>query len=98
MPAENGFDGTREEVERAIRRLSVFEYVILAASFALALGGGGLAAYLLSAGTSLPFRLTWAVVSMGLLIIPGFFVFGRDYLERCREQDRSPPEESHEDG
>ncbi len=97
MPADNGFDGTREEVERAIRRLSVFEYVILAASFALALGGGGLAAYLLSTGTRLPFRLTWAVVSMGLLIIPGFFVFGRDYLERCQE-DRLSPEERREDG
>ena len=80
VPPEHGFEGTREEVERAIRRLSAFEYVILAASFALALGGGGVAAYLLSAGTRLPFRLTWAVISMGLLIIPGLFVFGRDYL------------------
>ena len=97
MSADNGFDGTMEEVERAIRRLSVFEYVILAASFALALGGGGLAAYLLSTGTRLPFRFTWAVVSMGLLIIPGFFVFGRDYLER-RQEDPPSPEESREDG
>ncbi len=97
MPAENGFDGTREEVERAIRRLSVFEYVILAASFALALGGGGLAAYLFSAGTNLPFRLTWAVVSMGLLVIPGLFVFGRDYLER-RGEDQPSIEEDREDG
>ena len=87
MPPEHGFEGTREEVERAIRRLSAFEYVILAASFALALGGGGVAAYLLSAGTRLPFRLTWAVISMGLLIIPGLLVFGRDYLA-ARAEDQ----------
>ncbi len=82
MATENGFEGTREEMERAIRRLNVLEYVILAAAFALALAGGGVAAYLVSAGTNLPFRLTWAVISLALLLIPGFLVFGRDYLRR----------------
>jgi len=82
----NGFEGTREEMERAIRRLSVLEYVIFAAAFLLALAGGGVAAYILSVGTVLPFRLTWALISLILLIIPGLLVFGRDCLER-----RNPP-------
>ncbi len=66
-------------MERAIRRLNVLEYLILAASFLLALAGGGLAAYILSVGTALPFRLTWAIISLTLLVIPGILVFGRDY-------------------
>ena len=86
MGTENGFEGTREEMERAIRRLSVLEYVIFGAAFLLALVAGGVAAYILSVGTGLPFRHTWAVISLILLIIPGFFVFGRDHLER-----RNPP-------
>jgi len=75
---ENGFEGTREEMERAIRRLNTLEYLILAASFLLALAGGGVVAFLLSSGNALPFRLTWGVVSILLLIIPGLLVFGRD--------------------
>lgn len=82
METENGFEGTREEMERAIRRLSVLEYFIFAAAFLLALGAGGVVAYILSVGTVLPFRLTWALISLILLVIPGFLVFGRDFLQR----------------
>ena len=95
MATENGFEGTREEMERAIRRLNVLEYFILAAAFLLALVGGGVAAYILSAGTEVPFRLTWAVISLVLLIIPGFFVFGRDYLERRGGRGQPEEEQMH---
>ncbi len=82
MIEDNGFPGTREEMERAIRRLNVLEYLILAAAFILALGGGGAVAYILSAGTSLPFRLTWAIITVLLLVVPGLLVFGRDRFRR----------------
>ena len=82
MSEGHGFEGTREEMEKAIRRLNVLEFVILAAAFLLALGGGWVAAFLLSTGTSLPFRLTWAVFSLLLLIVPGVLVFGREHLRR----------------
>lgn len=75
---EHRYEGTREEVERAIRRLNVLEYAIMAAAVVLALGGGALAAYMLSSATSFPFRLTWAVCSVLLLVVPGVIVFGRD--------------------
>ncbi len=88
----NGFEGTREEMERAIRRLNILEYVIVAVTFLLALAGGGVAAYILSAGTEPPFRLTWAAISLVLLIIPGLLVFGRDFFRR-----RGPPASSGEE-
>ena len=75
-------------MERAIRRLNALEYLILASAFFLALAGGGVAAYILSAGTQIPFRLMWAVISLSLLIIPGSLVFGRDHLKRRRQAPR----------
>ena len=97
METENGFEGTREEMERAIRRLSVLEYVIFAAAFLLALVAGGVVAYILSVGTVLPFRITWALISLILLIIPGFLVFGRDCLER-RNSPVDPGEKQMDNG
>ena len=78
----NGYEGTREEMQRAIRRLDQLGYVILVAAFLLALAGGGAVAYIVSAGTSLPFRLSWAVISLFLLIVPGLIVFGRERIKR----------------
>lgn len=89
MTNENGFPGTREEMERAIRRLNMLEYLILAAAFLLALAGGGVVAYVLSAGTTLPFRLMWAVLTLLLLVIPGALVFGRDHIQQRRRGRRS---------
>ena len=98
MKTEDGFEGTREEMERAIRRPNVLEYVILAAAVLLALAGGGVAAYVLGAGTNLPFRLLWALMSLALLLIPGALVFGRDYLSRRREADRSSRGQRRDNG
>jgi membrane protein implicated in regulation of membrane protease activity len=76
-------------MERAIRRLNILEYIIIAAAFVLALGGGGLAAYILSSGTALPFRLTWAAISLLLFIVPGLIVFGRNRGRRGARPDGS---------
>lgn len=80
MREENGgpFEGTRRDMQRAIRRLDTLEYVILLAVVVLALAGGGLVAWVLSAGTELPFRLTWGTLSLLLLVVPGLFVLLRD--------------------
>jgi len=74
----DGFRETRKDMERAIRRLNTLEYVILMAAVLVALAGGGLIAVLLSSGTDLPFRPTWAVLSLLLIIVPGVAVFGRE--------------------
>lgn len=74
---DQGFEGTREEMQRAIRRLHVLEYLILLAVAVLAVGGGALAAFVLSAGTDLPFGFTWVTISVVLVVVPAAFVFGK---------------------
>jgi len=96
VAGNDGYEGTREEMERAIRRLNTLEYLILGASFLLALAGGGVVAFLLSSGTALPFRLTWGVVSILLLIIPGLIVFGRDRGERRSGSDPTDPSNAND--
>jgi predicted lysophospholipase L1 biosynthesis ABC-type transport system permease subunit len=81
------FEGARQEMERAIRRLGALEWVILACAVALALAGGAMAAFLLTTGSSLPFRPTWAVLSLLLLGVPGLIVFGREARKRRRERE-----------
>lgn len=90
MSERDGYRGTREEMERAIRRLNVLEYLILGFTVLVALGGGAAVAFLLSAGTELPFRATWAALSLLLLIIPGALVFGRDRRKRGGGKRRRP--------
>jgi hypothetical protein len=88
---DDPFKGTREEMEKAIRRLDALEWVILFFATGMALGGGALVAWILSVGTALPFRLTWAVLSVLLLVIPAFVVFGKEARDRARKR---PPEEN----
>ena len=76
----------------------MLEHVILAGAFFLALAGGGVAAYLLSGGTDVPFRLMWALISLAALIIPGSLVFGRDLLKRRGHSSGSRSGESQIDG
>ncbi|TVR53034.1 MAG: hypothetical protein EA421_12230 [Gemmatimonadales bacterium] len=85
-PEDDPFKGTREEMDKVIRNLDMLEWVILFLATGLALGGGALVAWILSVGTRLPFRLTWAVLSVLLLVIPAFVVFGREARERGRER------------
>ncbi|TVR64368.1 MAG: hypothetical protein EA422_06480 [Gemmatimonadales bacterium] len=88
-PDEGGFQETRRDMQRAIRRLNVLEYMIVVAAVLLALAGGWVVAFLLSAGTDLPLRPTWAVLSLSLIIVPAAAVFGR---ERLRAKRRDHPE------
>jgi len=78
----DGFEGTREEMQRAIRRLRILEVVIGLAAVSLAIGGGALVAFVLSSGTALPFRLTWGVTSVILLVIPTAIFIGKDRIGR----------------
>jgi len=80
MSERERFDGTIEEMDRAIRRLNVFELILLGFTVLLALLGGGAVAFILTAGTDLPFRLVWGAISLALLIIPGIIVYGREAL------------------
>jgi hypothetical protein len=75
---------TREIAGRALRRLDVLEYVILLAALILALLGGALVAWLLTATAGLSFRIGWAVSSLLLFIVPGGTVYLRE-LRREKE-------------
>lgn len=74
----------RKVASRAIWRLNILEYVILLATVLLSLLGGALVAWVLMTAASLPFRLTWAISSLLLFIIPG----GSVYLRELRRGSR----------
>ncbi len=94
MNAEEPFGGTRRDMRRAIWRLSVLEYVMLALAAVAALLGGAMAAWLLRAGLGVPFRLGWTISSVLLFALPGLAVWGREarkegtLVERESEADR----------
>lgn len=79
-PKQDAYAGTREEMDRAIRRLDALEWVILLTAVGFALGGGALVAWILSAGTDISFRVLWIGLSILLLVVPGAFVFLRERL------------------
>ena len=90
---------TREVARRAIRRLDVLEWVILAVTVVLAVGGGGLVAVLLVGQSGSGFRGTWIVTSLLLLIVPGVVVLARHRRdERRRDAKASGQAERDEDG
>ena len=74
----DGNKEVRKDMARAVRRLNILEYFILAAAAAMSLGGGALVALLLNELTGAPFRISWFVSSLLLFSIPGFFVFRRE--------------------
>ena len=67
---------TSEVARRAIRRLDLLEWVILAAAVALSVGGGALVAWILT-GPNGSFRTIWMVTSVLLFTVPGVIVFTR---------------------
>ena len=83
----DGNKGVRRDMARAVRRLNILEYFILAAAAAMSLGGGALVALLLNELTGAPFRISWFVSSLLLFSVPGFFVFRRE--SRC-DPSRGP--------
>jgi hypothetical protein len=74
----SAYSGTREEMSRAIRRLDLLEWLILLMAVGFALVGGAGVAWILSVGTGLGFRSTWAVLSILLLGVPGVVVWMRE--------------------
>jgi hypothetical protein len=83
---------TREVARRAVRRLDVLEWIILATTAALAVGGGGLVALLVGGRSGAGFRGTWIITSLLLLIVPGAVVSMRHRKdEREREARASGP-------
>lgn len=87
MGEKEVYPGTRKELDRAIRRLDTFEYLVLGAAVVIALVGGAVVAFILSAGTELGFYPTWVVLSLVLLAVPGFLVLGRDRWKKRRRSD-----------
>ncbi len=67
----------REVMNRAIRRLTILEWLILAGAALAAAVGGGLAALLVRGTLNLPFRFAWPIASFLLLAIPGLVVVVR---------------------
>jgi hypothetical protein len=76
---------TSEVARRAIRRLDVLEWLIMAAMAVVAVGGGGLVALLVAGRSSPGFRGTWIVTSLLLLIVPGAVALAR---HRREERER----------
>ena len=106
MGAKEPYGGTRREVNRAIWRLGVLEWVMLAGAAAASLAGGWLVAWLVQ-GLGLPFQLTWALSAVLLFAVPGFTVLAREQREEQAAQARraghrggeeaSDPHPGHED-
>ena len=68
---------TQEVAARAIHRLNLLEWVILAGAGLIAMLGGPLVAWLIAAQLKVSFRLTWIGLSMLLLAVPGLIVILR---------------------
>lgn len=72
-------DAAREAVQWIVGRLNVLEYLILFFALVLALAGGALVAWALHSALSLSFRWIWALSSLVLFILPGGFVYLREF-------------------
>lgn len=88
---DDPFAGTRRDMNRAIRRLDVLEWVLLAVIAALALGGGWVIAWLL-ADFGLPFQASWVMSAILLFAVPGAVVLLRERrAQTLRNHDPSEP-------
>lgn len=61
----------RQVTRRAIRRLDILEWVIIAGAMLLATAGGALVAWVIGDSSGFGFRPTWVVVSLFLFVVPG---------------------------
>ncbi len=82
----DGFKETRRTMERAIRRLNALEYAMLLAAAFFALAGGAVVAFLL-APAGISFRVSWAVASLLLFLIPAAGVARREAGKERRAGD-----------
>ena len=74
----------RQVMDRAVRRLDILEYLILLLALIFALVGGALVAWILGATLGTPFRVSWAVASLLLFVVPGGAVYIRERAHRRR--------------
>jgi len=91
-------EASREALNWVLRRLNVLEYLILLLAVVLALLGGALVAWVLSSSLGFSFRWSWAIGSLLLFILPGGFVYLREFRQRGPAPDRvskSEPKEPH---
>ena len=91
-------EASRDALNWVLRRLDVLEYLILLLAAVLALLGGALVAWVLSASLDLSFRWSWALGSLLLFILPGGFVYLREFRRRGPSPDRvskTEPKEPH---
>ena len=83
------YEGTRREMQRAIRRLNAFEYLLLGGAVLVALIAGAIVAYLLHTLTGFPFFYSWVALSILFLVVPALIAILR---ERTSAGDRDEPE------
>ncbi|MFC1575041.1 hypothetical protein ACFL5A_00140 [Gemmatimonadota bacterium] len=85
MPQDNKDSDTdlaREVLDRAVKRLDLLEYLILFFALVLALAGGALVGWILQTAFGFPFRWGWAGASLLLFVVPGAFVYLREFRHR----------------
>ena len=88
-PGTEDTRAARKVMTRAIRRLNVLEWILLAAAAVASLAGGWLAALLGRSALGLPFRATWMIASLLLFLIPGAMAL----LAERRSRNTAPTEE-----
>ena len=76
----------REVTARAIRRLDVLQRLLLAATAALAVGGGAVVAWLLAGQVGFAFRPTWIAASVVIFVVTGVISLARVLRERRRRR------------
>lgn len=84
----------RQVTARAIRRLDVLEWVILAAAVVVALLGGGLIAALVGGSLGVGSRVVWAVASLLLFGVPAVVAVRRMREEERASRERLAPRQS----
>ena len=78
MNEERQLQGTRRVMDRAIRRLDLFEYVLFGGAAFVSLLGGAAIAWILQVLVGAPFRIFWVVMSLLLFVVPGAVVLRRE--------------------
>lgn len=68
----------RKVVDRAVRRLEVFEWIILFGAAVFSVAGGALVAFIAEHLAGAPFRVVWVVASVSLFGIPGWAFLWRN--------------------
>ena len=68
----------RKVVDRAVRRLEVFEWIILFGVGVFSIAGGALVAVLASDLLGAPFRAVWVLSAVAFFGIPGWLVLWRN--------------------